>query len=54
MRYKAKHNHLKKLAQNNFINIGWTLACRHQYGQCYKWQNGDAIASEEAEIGPGK
>lgn len=28
MRYEAKHNHLKKLAQNigNFINIAWTLA----------------------------
>jgi hypothetical protein len=33
MRYEAKHNHLKKLAQNigNFINIALTLATRHQY-----------------------
>lgn len=55
MRYEAKHNHLKKLAQNigNFINIAWTLANRHQYWQCYKWQEEDFLMSEEPEIGPG-
>ena len=54
MRYEAKHNHLKKLAQNigNFINIAWTLASRHQYWQCYKWQEGD-VMDDEPEIGPG-
>ena len=55
MRYEAKHNHLKKLAQNigNFINISWTLACRHQYWLCYKWMDNDIMASEDPEIGPG-
>lgn len=55
MRYEAKHNHLKKLAQNigNFINIEWTLACRHQYWQCYQWQDGE-LFNEDPEIGPGK
>ena len=54
MRYEAKHNHLKKLAQNigNFINIALTLASRHQYWQCYKWQEGD-VMDDEPEIGPG-
>ena len=54
MRYEAKHNHLKKLAQNigNFINIAWTLSTRHQYWQCYKWQEGD-LMDDEPEIGPG-
>ena len=56
MRYEAKHNHLKKLAQNisisNFINITWTLAFHHQHWQCYKWQEGD-VMDDELEIGPG-
>ena len=54
MRYEAKHNHLKKLAQNigNFINIAWTLSTHHQYWQCYKWQEGD-LMDDEPEIGPG-
>ena len=43
-----------KLAQNigNFINIALTLATRHQYWQCYKWQEGDLL-DDEPEIGPG-
>ena len=55
MRYEAKHNHLKKLAQNigNFINIPWTLACRHQYWQSYKWLEGDTLAVDDPQIGPG-
>ena len=54
MRYEAKHNHLKKLAQNigNFINIEWTLANRLQYWQCYQWSDG-AVLAENPEIGPG-
>lgn len=54
MRYEAKHNHLKKLAQNigNFINIARTLESRHQYWECYKWQEGDLLA-DDPEIGPG-
>ena len=55
MRYEAKHNFLKKLAQNlgNFINITWTLASRHQQWQCYQWLNTSIIGQEEPEIGPG-
>ena len=54
MRYEAKHNHLKKLAQNvgNFINIAWILATCHQYWQCSKWQEGD-LMDDEPQIGPG-
>ena len=56
MRYEAKHNHLKKLAQNigNFINVAWTLACRHQYWQCHQWQEVNFLGSGDPEIGPGK
>ena len=41
MHFEVKHNHLKKFAQHigNFINISWTLACQHQYWQCYKWMD---------------
>ena len=55
MRFEAKHNHLKKLAQNigNFINIPLTLASRHQYWQCYKWLDGVALMEDGPEIGPG-
>ena len=55
MRYEAKHNHLKKLAQNigNFINVAWTLANRLQYWQCYQWSDG-AVLTDNPEIGPGK
>ena len=55
MRFEAKHNHLKKLAQNsgNFINIPLTLASRHQYWQCYRWLDGDALMEDGPEIGPG-
>lgn len=54
MRYEAKHNHLKKLAQNvgNFINVAWTLANRLQYWQCYQWSN-DAILADNFDVGPG-
>ena len=58
MRYEAKHNHLKKLAQNigNFINVAWTLALanRLQYWhwQCYQWSDG-AMLTDNPEIGPG-
>ena len=55
MRYEAKHNFLKKLAQNlgNFINITWTLASRHQQWHCYQWLNTSTIGQDEPEIGPG-
>ena len=55
MRYEAKHNYLKKLAQNvgNFINVAWTLASRHQQWQCYKWLDDSTIGQEHPEIGPG-
>ena len=45
MGYEAKLNQSKELAQNisNFINIALTLASRHQYWQCYKWQEGDVM-----------
>lgn len=53
MRYEAKHNYFKRLAQNlgNFINISWTLALRHQVWQCYKWLGTDQ--HDDHNIGPG-
>ncbi len=53
MRFEAKHNYFKKLAQNvgNFINVSWTLALRHQLWQCYQWTKADP--QDEAEVGPG-
>jgi len=55
MRFEAKHNYLKKLAQNlgNFTNIAWRLANRHQQWQCYKWLDNDALGQENPEVGPG-
>lgn len=55
MRFEAKHNYLKKLAQNlgNFINISWTLANRHQQWLCYKWLDSEALGQENPEVGPG-
>ena len=55
MRYEARHNYFKKLAQNigNFINISWTLAYRYQLLQCYHHTNGDSLLSKEMDIGPG-
>ena len=52
MRYEAKHNYLKKMGQN-FINIAWTLAMRHQYLQCYYAISGDSLFESSNEIGPG-
>ena len=56
MHFEAKHNHLKNLAQHigNFVNISWTLACGHQYWQCYKWMDGDALEEDGLQIGRGK
>ena len=55
MRYEAKHNYFKKLAQNtgNYINLSRTLAKRHQYLQCYYHLSGDAMFEKNTEIGPG-
>ena len=55
MRYEAKHNLFKRLAQNigNFINISWTLAVRHQQWHCYHSLNTQTVGQEDPEIGPG-
>lgn len=57
MRYEAKHNYLKKLAQRlgNFINLSWTLASRHQQWSCYQWLSTDRVEErEEVDWGLGK
>lgn len=56
MRYEAKHNYLKNLAQRlgNFKNIAWTLASRHQQWQCYHWLGSDTLREVDIEVGPGK
>ena len=56
MRYEAKHNHIKKLANHigNYVNIAWTLANRLQYWQCYQWSGNEVDLTDECmEIGPG-
>ena len=55
MRYEAKHNHFKKLAQNvgNFINVAWTLVSRHQYWQCLQFMDKDCLRQDTTEVGPG-
>ena len=55
MRYEARHNYFKKLAQDigNYINISWTLAMRHQLLQCYYSLNPDELFEDSPEVGPG-
>ena len=56
MRYEAKHNYFKKLAQKlgNFVNLSWTLAMRHQQWSCYQWLDTKEIGGEIPEYGPGE
>ena len=39
MRYEAKHSYFKQLSRSigNYINLPWTLSCRHQQWQCYNF-----------------
>ena len=54
MRFEARHKYFKRLAVQlgNFINIGFSLAMRHQRLQCYH-QLSNTLEGEELEIGPG-
>ena len=53
MRYEAKHQHFKRLANSigNFINICHTLAIRHQCYQCYYLTDNEAFQAQ-IQIGP--
>ena len=53
MRYEAKHQHFKCLANSigNFINICYTLAIRHQCYQCYYLTDNNAFQTQ-IQIGP--
>ena len=53
MRYEAKHQHFKHLANTigNFINICHTLAIRHQCYQCY-YLNDDEAFQSQPSVGP--
>ena len=57
MRYEAKHSYFKQLAHSieNFINLPFTLAMRHQQFQCYL--NTDTINipgwNDYVEVGKG-
>lgn len=53
MRFEARHKYFKRLAVQlgNFINIGFSLAMRHQRLQCYHQLSN--TLEEELEIGPG-
>ena len=56
MRFEAKHNYFKKLANkiNNFKNVTYSLAKRHQSLQAYLMQttNGHFLRVS-LEVGPG-
>ena len=58
MRFKAKHERLKRLATSlgNFTNIPWTLALHHQLRQCYEIsgsRHGHPPIEKPLEVGPG-
>ena len=56
MRFEAKHHYFKKLVGtiNNFKNIGYFLAKRHQALQAYLMQTNRNLFSLSLEIGPGR
>ncbi|CAH3142204.1 unnamed protein product [Pocillopora meandrina] len=57
MRFEAKHNYFKKLVDNinNFKNITYSLAMRHQALQTYRMQSSQGnYLRVSLEIGPGK
>ena len=48
MRFEAKHQFFKKIAGviNNFINICYSLARRHQMHQCWEWQGSNELGAD--------
>lgn len=55
MRFEAKHNYFKKLVDkvNNFKNIDYSLARRHQALQAYLLHSGGRFYNISMEKGPG-
>ena len=57
MRFEAKHSYFKRLAQsmNNFINLPYSLASRHQQYQCYLNTNTKELpgCADDIDVGPG-
>ena len=56
MRFEAKHNYFKKLVDsiNNFKNIAYSLARRHQALQAYLLQSSAGnFLRMSLEVGPG-
>jgi len=56
MRFEAKHNYFKKLVDkiNNFKNITYSLAKRHQAFQAYLLQaSAGNFLRNSLEVGPG-
>ena len=57
MRYEAKHSYFKRLTQsmNNFINLPYSLASRHQQYQCYLNTNTKELPGcvDDIDVGPG-
>lgn len=57
MRFEAKHNYFKKLVEkiNNFKNITYSLARRHQALQAYLRQaSAGNFLRNSLEVGPGR
>ena len=56
MRFEAKHNYFKKLVEriNNFKNISYSLARRHQAFQAYLLQSSTgSFLRMTLDVGPG-
>ena len=56
MRFEAKHNYFKKLVEriNNFKNISYSLARRHQALQAYLLQSSTgSFLPMTLDVGPG-
>lgn len=57
MRFEAKHNYFKKLVEriNNFKNISYSLARRHQALQAYLLQSSTgSFLRMTLDVGPGQ
>ena len=56
MRYEAKHAYFKSLVQSieNFINLPYTLAMRHQHYLCYHHVTTSEAERTQLNVGPGR
>ena len=57
MRFEAKHSYFRQLTRsmNNFINLPYSLALRHQEYQCYLNATTNRLhgSVDDIDVGPG-